>query len=106
MVFLLCTDRGSWCSDWCQSLQSCFAFLLSLFLSLNSDRNNLSGPIPDELFNLVDLELLDLDNNMLTGTISPRFANLKQLFFVTIGNNRFGGQPMPEAFANIPSLCE
>lgn len=68
------------------------------------DRNRISGEIPEEIFELTSLQLLDLDNNFLTGTISPSFENLQELSFMTIGNNLFEGQPMPEAFATLPNL--
>ena len=102
--------RGLICKlkDMCECFDdSCPILVLSdlPFLS-TSDRNELTGPIPDELFTITTLELLDLDNNFLTGTISPDFVNLKNLFFMTIGNNNFAGQPMPSAFAKHLNLSK
>lgn len=71
--------------------------LFSLPLS-NRDRNELTGPIPDEIFEVKTLQLIDLDNNQLDGLISDRFGEFEDLFFATIGNNKFSSQPMPEAF--------
>ena len=41
--------------------------------------NTLHGPIPEALWQLTQLETLDLENNQLTSTISPSIGNLKKL---------------------------
>ena len=41
--------------------------------------NALHGPIPEALWQLTQLEQLDLFNNQLTSTISSRIGNLKKL---------------------------
>ena len=41
--------------------------------------NALHGPIPEALWQLMQLEGLGLNNNQLTSTISPRIGNLKKL---------------------------
>lgn len=68
------------------------------------DRNNLTGDIPDEMFNLKNLLLLDLDNNKLSGPISNRFGELQELRFLTIGNNNFDQQALPDGISNLDKL--
>ena len=41
--------------------------------------NALHGPIPEALWQLTQLEFLDLNGNQLTSTISRRIGNLKKL---------------------------
>ena len=48
-------------------------------LGRDLDTNSLHGPIPEALWQLTQLEKLQLYNNQLTSTISPRIGNLKKL---------------------------
>ena len=73
---------------------------------LYSDRNELTGEIPDEIFELNSLKLLDLDNNQLTGVIQDSFEDLPNLRFLTIGNNAYDQQPMPSSIGGLSKLCE
>ena len=59
-------------------------------LSLSYDQ--LTGPIPPEIGNLVNLERLYLDNNQLTGPIPPEIGNLINLEYLTLDNNQLIGQ--------------
>ena len=60
-------------------------------LILNGGRG-LSGELPDQVFNLENLEVLELFGNNLTGTISSGFENLTKLRSLNLGQNNFHGQ--------------
>lgn len=57
-------------------------------LSLNC---NLNGEIPAELFELVNLELLDLSGNNLTGSFPSNLENLVNLQSLDFSNNNLSG---------------
>ncbi|XP_069152269.1 receptor-like protein Cf-9 [Solanum lycopersicum] len=52
---------------------------------------NLSGSIPKPLWNLTNIEVLNLGDNHLEGTISD-FFRLGKLWFLSLGNNNFSGR--------------
>ena len=54
--------------------------------------NRLSGPIPPELGNLMNLVRLTLSNNQLSGPIPIKFANLASLSWLSLENNLLSGQ--------------
>ncbi|CAN0303503.1 unnamed protein product [Ectocarpus sp. 6 AP-2014] len=58
-------------------------------LQLNS--NNLKGPIPRELGNLVALQYLSLGNNELSGNIPPELGDLRQLQELRLSDNYLTG---------------
>eukprot|EP00039_Didymoeca_costata_P030340 m.29080 g.29080 ORF g.29080 m.29080 type:complete len:981 (+) comp8062_c0_seq1:266-3208(+) len=65
--------------------------------------NNMSGPIPDSLWNLYKLEILELEQNEFTGTISPAIGNLKKMKLLYIFKNQFDGK-LPEELWSLTSL--
>ena len=72
---------------------------LSLFF------NGLTGPIPPELGNLTSLETLSLYFNGLTGPIPPELGNLTSLTGLNLGQNDLTG-PIPPQLGNLTSLRE
>ncbi|VAI55517.1 unnamed protein product [Triticum turgidum subsp. durum] len=55
--------------------------------------NNLSGTLPDELFNATSLEHLSFPNNGLHGAIDgTNIANLRNLVVLDLGRNNFSGK--------------
>ena len=62
--------------------------------------NQLSGPIPSELWNLVNLTYLNLGINQLTGTISPEISNMIGLTGLYLNDNQFTGE-IPESICNL-----
>ena len=64
----------------------------------------MDGTIPEEIFDLTSLLLLDLDNNNFSGMISQNFRELTNLRFLTIGNNDFDEQPLPVVFSELEGL--
>ncbi|VAH25501.1 unnamed protein product [Triticum turgidum subsp. durum] len=70
---------------------------------LSFGRNQISGNIPAEIGNLVDLALLDMGQNMLSGQIPPSVGNLSNLFILELSRNRLSGQ-IPSTVGNLPQL--
>ena len=60
-------------------------------MTLDLDSNELTGPIPEEIFDADRLTIMDLDSNELEGTLSARFANLAELQILFLDNNAFFG---------------
>jgi len=54
--------------------------------------NNMSGPLPKELYSLKNLEVLDINDNNFDGTISHDIENMKSLELVSLYNNNFDGK--------------
>ena len=65
--------------------------------------NALTGPIPDALASLVNIETLDLRNNALTGSIPDALASLVNLEWLQLGGNALTG-PIPDALGSLVSL--
>ncbi|XVF78261.1 hypothetical protein PTKIN_Ptkin14bG0116800 [Pterospermum kingtungense] len=63
---------------------------------LNFSRNNFSGPIPSSLGNLAALESLDLSSNKLGGRIPSHLTNLTFLEALNLSENNLVG-PIPQA---------
>ena len=59
-------------------------------------RHGLQGPIPPELGDLTDLEVLDLHGNALTGPIPPELGRLRNLQELRLSENGLWGQIPPE----------
>jgi hypothetical protein len=59
--------------------------------TLDLAENELSGTIPDRLYDLTLLKGLYLKSNQLTGTISPKIGNLSALQNFYAGQNKFEG---------------
>lgn len=53
--------------------------------------SELSGPIPPEIGELVNLTTLDLGDNQLTGEIPAEIGNLINLSYLNLSNNQFTG---------------
>ena len=68
--------------------------------------NQLSGGLPSELGQLVNLEWLDLDENHLTGAIPPELGNLANLVSLDLRENQLTGVIPPELgkLANLEQL--
>ncbi|XP_077220575.1 phytosulfokine receptor 1-like isoform X2 [Tasmannia lanceolata] len=67
-------------------------------------RNNLSGPIPDELSGMTSLEFLDLSSNDLSGSIPASLTKLTFLSSFSIANNHLSGWiPLGGQFSTFPN---
>jgi hypothetical protein len=65
--------------------------------------NNLSGPLPAALENLVNLRGLYLSDNLLSGPIPPELGNLAALQYLRLDHNQLNGS-IPVQLANIANL--
>jgi len=70
--------------------------LTELDLSLNFQ---LTGPIPPEIGDLINLEFLVLFNTQLTGEIPPEIGNLTNLTYLNLSINQLTGE-IPEEICN------
>eukprot|EP01032_Pedospumella_encystans_P008932 gene8932-10550_t len=67
--------------------------------------NNLTGTIPDTMYNLTNLLSMGLTDNRLSGTISDHIAQLSQLQTLTLEFNRLAG-PLLKSLFSIQALLE
>ena len=58
---------------------------------LDLAENEIKGSLPDEFFELSNLQYLYLHDNSMTGTLSEDIGNLQLLDHLYLGNNQFGG---------------
>ena len=63
---------------------------------INLSNRGLSGSIPSEIGNLINLTSLDLSENQLTGSIPPEIGNLINLTKLDLGTNQLTGSIPPE----------
>ena len=70
---------------------------------LNLYNKNLTGTIPSEIGNLINLTRLDLTYNQLTGNIPSEIGNLTNLTFFSLKDNAFAG-PIPSEVGNLTKL--
>lgn len=72
------------------------------YLSLG-DRSTLSGTIPPQIANLVNLEQLIITNAEITGGIPPEIGQLPNLKFLYLEDNQLTGS-IPAEFGDLPNL--
>ena len=65
--------------------------------------NNLTGSIPEELGNIVSLNVLDLGLNNMSGTIPPSFSALVNLRFLSLAGNALKGI-IPDVITKLTRL--
>ncbi len=70
---------------------------------LDLSGNQLTGPLPPELGNLANLEILWLFGNQLSGPIPPELGNLANLKTLLLFDNELSG-PLPAEIGNLASL--
>ena len=63
------------------------------------------GSIPENLGNLINLEILELGGNNLTGSIPRSIDALKKAKLILLAHNQLEGS-IPECFANLSNLVD
>ena len=79
----------------------CYNIETTIYLNLFN--NQLTGEIPPEIGNLINLEELHLGGNQLTGEIPPEIGNLTNLWYLELHGNQLTGQ-IPSEIGNLVNL--
>ncbi|KAI0499261.1 hypothetical protein KFK09_020164 [Dendrobium nobile] len=75
-----------------------------LLTDFQAGNNNLSGPIPGDLFDMTSMNLLSLPFNQLSGNIDGTLiTKLTNLSFLELSNNQLSGE-LPASISQMPSL--
>ena len=72
-------------------------------IEVNLSENNLTGDIPAEIADLVNLEVLDLHKNHLVGQIPDSIEHLQKLQVLDISYNKISGE-LPENIGHLEEL--
>jgi len=75
----------------------------SSITSIKLPRNNLSGQLPEEIGQMLDLEILNLSDNNLTGELPDSIKYLINLKSLNLSHNQFSGNPI-NIFSNLNNL--
>ena len=92
-------DCGGACSENVELWGECYSIETTTSLSLS----NISGEIPSEIGNLINLTWLNLSGNNLTGEIPPEIGNLTNLTTLQLSNNQLTGE-IPSEIGNLTNL--
>lgn len=65
--------------------------------------NDLSGEIPNEIWGMEKLEVIDLEGNLISGSLPYRFSGLRSLRVLNLGFNKVSGE-IPEGLSEVKSL--
>ncbi|MCP4109089.1 MAG: hypothetical protein GY749_26765, partial [Desulfobacteraceae bacterium] len=97
------TNNTNWLTD--EALSAWYGITLTdgRVTKIDLPSNNLSGTIPPEIGNLINLSDLFLTNNQLSGTIPPEIGNLVNLYNLSLSNNQLSGTIPPE-IGNLTNL--
>ncbi|KAG9064985.1 hypothetical protein KI688_002304 [Linnemannia hyalina] len=74
-------------------------------IELHLGYNGLTGPVPEELSELLNLLILDLSNNDLTGTIPESYSKLSHLRRLDLSSNQITGD-FPVAVTKMVNIQE
>ncbi|KAL8141022.1 hypothetical protein V2J09_007043 [Rumex salicifolius] len=83
----------------------CVTNLSSHLRKLSINNNYISGSIPQNLDNLVGLQILSMSNNSFTGIIPPSMGNLGNLRFLDLQSNHFSGH-IPRSLGKLSKLLK
>ncbi|XP_074291581.1 receptor-like protein EIX1 [Silene latifolia] len=81
-----------------------FKYSLRYVKSIDFSFNELSGEIPDGIYNLTGLVSLDLSNNNMSGSISAEIGQLTALELLDLSGNHLSGT-IPDSLAQLSSLA-
>ncbi|XP_051141375.1 LRR receptor-like serine/threonine-protein kinase RPK2 [Andrographis paniculata] len=76
---------------------------LSELKNLSLPFNEISGVIPEEIWGMEKLEVLDLEGNLISGSLPAQFSGLKNLKVLNLGFNEIAGE-IPSSLSNCVGL--
>jgi Leucine-rich repeat (LRR) protein len=79
--------------------------MLSTLTHLILPRNNMTGPIPHQIYTLLPLLVLDLSSNRLTGSLSPLINQLPNLTTLNLEKNNLEGC-IPHEIGSLTNLTK
>lgn len=100
------TNSTNWLSD--APLSDWYGVITDsngLVIELNLSSSGLSGEIPSEFGELVNLRKLSLGHNNLTGAIPPQFGSFTNLKYLSLNDNSLTGQ-IPRGLGYLLHLTE
>ncbi|KAL1085133.1 hypothetical protein V6Z11_D08G029200, partial [Gossypium hirsutum] len=74
-----------------------------IFISMDLSNNQFSGEIPDDVGQLISLQMLNFSHNNFTGPIPTSFGNLVALESLDLSSNKFNGG-IPSQVTNLTFL--
>ncbi|KAL3845823.1 hypothetical protein ACJIZ3_003226 [Penstemon smallii] len=77
--------------------------ILYYMSGIDLSQNKLTGPIPNELGNLIGIHTLNLSHNDLTGLIPTSLSNMKEIESLDLSNNKLSGQ-IPQELTRLNFL--
>ncbi|KAL6846169.1 hypothetical protein ACP4OV_023617 [Aristida adscensionis] len=81
------------------------AMLPASILHLNLEMNQIEGPIPTDIGDVINITLMNLSSNLLNGTIPASICRLPSLQRLTVSGNALTGE-IPACIGNAASLGE
>ncbi|KAI3687715.1 hypothetical protein L1987_81417 [Smallanthus sonchifolius] len=99
-----CTPGASWAAETANPRVACDCDANICHIThLKIYALDISGELPQELFQLTELMDLNLGQNILSGSIPPEIGNLLEMQYLSLGINNFSGL-VPVAFGNLTKL--
>ena len=95
--------QANWCSDKPIGMWDGIVVSDDVVVTVALGANNLTGTLPDCLFELKGLKNLFLGENNLSGPLSPRFAELTSLERLSLYANNFEGN-IPEEWVSLTGV--
>ncbi|XP_039172153.1 probable LRR receptor-like serine/threonine-protein kinase At3g47570 [Eucalyptus grandis] len=86
-------------------LPTCVGNLSITLTTFDVNENQISGKIPEEIGNVVNLEVLYMNLNKLSGVIPSKLGNLRNLSKLDLSDNNLGGT-IPSSLGNLSKLID
>ncbi|KAL3734426.1 hypothetical protein ACJRO7_023733 [Eucalyptus globulus] len=86
-------------------LPTCISNLSITLMGFDVGENQISGKIPKEIGNFINLEVLSMNLNKLSGVIPSNLGNLRNLSKLYLSDNNLGGT-IPSSLGNLSKLID
>lgn len=73
-------------------------------IGLDLNGNNLNGPLPESLGNLLSLQTRLMNDNKVSGPLPSSLTELQDLFIISLASNQLSGA-IPTGFGDLPVLA-